>query len=76
MKSGATVKGDTIEDVIKQLGLPSDTAETVKRYNELCAKGSDDDFHKGADHMHSLEQGRSTARAVVACWYSSPCSAV
>lgn len=57
VKSGAMVKGDTIEDVIKQLGLPSDTAETVKRYNELCAKGSDDDFHKGVDHMHSLEQG-------------------
>jgi succinate dehydrogenase/fumarate reductase flavoprotein subunit len=51
------VKGDTIEDVIAQLGLPSETADTVKRYNELASKGSDSDFYKNPTHLHAIESG-------------------
>ena len=51
------VKGDTIEEVVEKLGLPKEAVETVKRYNELAAQGSDDDFHKDVKHLHPIEEG-------------------
>lgn len=58
--SGGTsvyVKGDTIEEVVEKLGLPKEAVETVKRYNELAAKGVDEDFHKDSKHLHAIEEG-------------------
>lgn len=40
------VKDDTLEGVIEKLGLPAETIDTVKRYNEMCAAGKDEDFYK------------------------------
>lgn len=57
VESGAMVKGDTIEEVIEALGLPAETAQTVARYNELVAAGSDTDFYKAAEHLHPIDQG-------------------
>jgi fumarate reductase flavoprotein subunit len=57
VESGDFVKADTIAEVIQALGLPAETNDTVARYNELCAKGSDDDFHKDPSLMISLENG-------------------
>ncbi len=62
MSSGAAtmstcVKGDTIEEVIEKLGLPADTIETVKRYNELCEKGEDTDFFKDPKLMVPIKDG-------------------
>ena len=56
-EAGTLIKGDTIESVIEQLGLPKETIDTVKRYNELAKKGSDDDFHKDPAHLHAIEEG-------------------
>lgn len=55
--TGAMVKGDTLEDVISQLGLPVDTINTIKRYNELAAAGIDADFHKDPSHLHAIKTG-------------------
>lgn len=57
VENGAMVKGDTIEDVIAQLGLPSETIETVKRYNDFVATGEDTEFYKSADHLHPIADG-------------------
>lgn len=57
VESGAMVKGGTIEEVIEALGLPVETAQTVARYNELVAAGSDTDFYKAAEHLHPIDQG-------------------
>lgn len=57
VKNGAMVKGDTIEEVIDQLGLPAETIETVHRYNDLATKGNDDDFHKDTAHLHAIGEG-------------------
>ncbi|MCR5583391.1 MAG: FAD-binding protein [Eggerthellaceae bacterium] len=57
VKKGATVKADTMEELISKLGLPASTMDTVKRYNELCAAGADTDYYKEAEHMHPLEKG-------------------
>ena len=51
------VTGATVEEVIEKLGLPKETIDTVNRYNELAKKGSDDDFHKDAKHLHPIEEG-------------------
>lgn len=40
-------KSDTLEGLAAQIGVPEDELlKTVARYNELCAKGHDDDYGK------------------------------
>lgn len=41
-------KADTIEELAAKLGLPAKVLkDTIERWNGLCAKGRDDDFHRG-----------------------------
>ncbi|WP_041690812.1 FAD-binding protein [Eggerthella sp. YY7918] len=54
VENGAYVKGDTIEDVVEQLGLPASTVETIKHYNEMAKAGEDTEFHKRADMLHEI----------------------
>jgi succinate dehydrogenase/fumarate reductase flavoprotein subunit len=52
------VKGDTIEDVIKQLNLPADaTKATVDKYNGFCQTGIDTDFHKRKEQLIPIADG-------------------
>lgn len=54
---GLVCKADTIEELGQKLGIPADTlAATVKRYNELCAKGVDEDYGKEAYRMRPVAQ--------------------
>lgn len=49
---------DTIEDMASKFDLDAEALrESVNRYNELCAKGVDEDLGKPADMMVSLENG-------------------
>ena len=46
---------DTLEEAIEAAGLPLETTlASIERYNELCDKGSDDDFFKTAEKMHPI----------------------
>ena len=48
---------DTIEDLADKMGVNRKTfVATVKRYNELCAKGHDDDFLKPKTHLFPIEK--------------------
>lgn len=52
------VIADTIEQLAEKLGVDRKTfVATVKRYNELCAKGHDDDYYKPAKYMLPVEKG-------------------
>ncbi len=52
---GLVFKADTIEDLAVQLGIPADTLRaTVDRYNDLAAKGKDEDFGKEAYRMRPI----------------------
>jgi succinate dehydrogenase/fumarate reductase flavoprotein subunit len=52
------VIGDTLEELADKLGVDRKTlVATVKRYNELCAKGHDDDYYKPAKYMLPVEKG-------------------
>ncbi len=47
IEAGQVIQADTIEELAEKLGLPAEElAATVKRYNELCAKGEDEDYGK------------------------------
>jgi len=52
IEAGDYVTADTVEEVIQKLGLPADvTKATIDHYNELAAKGVDDDFHKSKEAL-------------------------
>lgn len=54
--AGVIVEADTVEELAEKLEIPEETfAETVNRYNELCAKGVDEDFGKEAYRMLPLD---------------------
>lgn len=58
VKTKQYFKANTIEDLCKQLGLPAEeTLKSVKRYNELCKKGEDDDFYKDPNLMIPVKNG-------------------
>lgn len=49
-------EGDTAADLAAAVGLDADALQqTIDRYNELCAMGSDDDFGKDSKYMNKLE---------------------
>ena len=55
VESGQYVKGDTLEEVIEQLGLPlENTMATIERYNEMARNGEDLDFHKRSDVLKEI----------------------
>ena len=53
-----SAQGGTIDELIANLEVDADVASTMKaeieRYNELCAKGVDEDFGKAAERMFAL----------------------
>ena len=58
MSGRHVVIADTIEELADKLGIDRKTlVATVKRYNELCAKGYDDDYYKPAKYMLPVEKG-------------------
>jgi succinate dehydrogenase/fumarate reductase flavoprotein subunit len=54
---GNYIKADTLEDVIKELGLPTSTIDTVERYNGYAREGADLEFHKRPDMLHEIKEG-------------------
>ncbi len=55
-EAGFIQSADTIEELAEKLEIPADTlVATVDRYNELCAKGVDDDFGKESYRMLPID---------------------
>lgn len=56
MDADIVVSGDTTEEMCKNVGMPVETAvASIKRYNEMCAKGADDDFGVAKDYLVSVD---------------------
>jgi succinate dehydrogenase/fumarate reductase flavoprotein subunit len=56
LAEGITVRADTLETLAGLIEVPADNLEaTVARYNELCAKGYDEDCLKEAMWMQPLD---------------------
>lgn len=68
---GIVVEDNTLEGLAKKLGVPAENlVATVKRYNELCNKGMDEDFGKEAYRMISLNKppfGAATLGGLLLC---------
>ncbi len=48
---------DTLEELAEKINVPVDNfVASVKRYNELCDKGSDDDYGKRSEIMIKIEK--------------------
>ena len=55
---GYIAVADTLEELAEKIDVPVENfVKTVERYNELVAKGSDDDFGKRAEILISIEKG-------------------
>ena len=55
---GLVVKGDTIEELAAQMGCDASVLKaSFDRYNELCAKGVDEDFGKDASLLVAYGEG-------------------
>ena len=56
MEAGYVQKADTLEELAEKLNIPADNfVATVNRYNELCAKGVDEDYGKEAHRMTPVD---------------------
>jgi len=52
-----TKKADTLEELARLMGVPEDVfVAEIKRYNELCRKGRDDDFFKAPEYLIPVEK--------------------
>jgi fumarate reductase flavoprotein subunit len=52
-----TKKADTLEELSRLMGVPEDTfVAEIKRYNEFCRQGRDDDFFKAREYLIPVEK--------------------
>ena len=57
VENGSYYKADTLDDLAKQTGLDAEKLKAVvARYNELCDKGEDEDFHKNPDFLVKIDE--------------------
>lgn len=55
LDAGQAFSGQTVEELAAAMGVEAaQLSQSVERYNELCAKGADDDYAKAADYMRAL----------------------
>ena len=58
IEMGYLQKADTLEELAEKLNIPADEfVKTVERYNELCAKGVDEDYGKEKHRMTPVDTG-------------------
>jgi succinate dehydrogenase/fumarate reductase flavoprotein subunit len=57
VKNKSVIKSDTLEDLVKQMGLPDSTVEEIKKYNGFCTDGKDTDFYKNPNLLKPIEKG-------------------
>ncbi len=56
IEAGYVQKADTLEELAEKLKIPVDNfVASVKRYNELCAKGVDEDYGKEKHRMTPVD---------------------
>ena len=56
IESGYLQKADTLDELAEKVNIPVDTfVKTVERYNELCAKGVDEDYGKAPHRMTPVD---------------------
>ncbi len=73
VKTGAYVKGETLEELGEKLGMPPGALQkTVARYNDWCDKGYDGDFGVPARFLCSCRRGPFYASTIKAWLLNIP----
>ena len=55
-EQGFFFEANTIEELAEAIGAPADTLKsTIAHYNEMCAKGVDEDYNKPAQYLTTIE---------------------
>ena len=55
--NGGATKADTLEELAEKCHLDAEKLKAVvARYNELCEKGEDEDFHKNPDFLIPIQE--------------------
>lgn len=73
VESGEMWSADTLEDLASQMGIPADTfTATVKRYNEMCAAGVDEDFGVPERFLASIDTPPFYAQPIAAITLTVP----
>lgn len=68
IEAGTAFEANTIEELAEKMGVPAEQfKKTVERYNGLCEKKDDTDFHKRSELLYPLKQGPFYANSVGAC---------
>lgn len=74
IKDGKVVVADTLDELAQKMGVPVEAFKaTVARYNELAAKGHDDDFGKRPELLTPIQKGPFYAGRLVSTLLASPC---
>ncbi|MFR7493636.1 MAG: FAD-dependent oxidoreductase [Adlercreutzia sp.] len=80
VEAGLLIKADTIDELIEKMNAPEwdngkfdgeKFKETLARYNELCAAGSDDDFYKPAEWMTTIDTPPFYAAEMGSSWMTT-----
>ncbi|MDL2217919.1 FAD-dependent oxidoreductase [Christensenellaceae bacterium OttesenSCG-928-M15] len=65
VEGGTAMKGETLEELAQNTGMDAATLKvTVERYDELCAKGKDEDFGKDDENLKKLNMEGTTLNPV------------
>ena len=68
IEAGTAWQADTIEELAQKMGVDSEQMKkTVDRYNSICEKGDDVDFHKRDALLYPVKEGPFYANSVGAC---------
>lgn len=49
------VQADTLEELCEKAGMPLSAVDEIKRYNQFCATGSDEDFGVDPDYLVAID---------------------
>lgn len=80
VEAGLLIKADTIDELVEKMNAPEwdngkfdgeKFKETLARYNELCAVGSDDDFYKPAEWMTTIDTPPFYAAEMGSSWMTT-----
>ena len=55
MDPESCVQADTLEELCEKAGMPLAAIDEIKRYNEFCANGSDEDFGVDPDYLVAID---------------------
>lgn len=75
VEAGMAIMADTIDELIEQMGLDDDAAETFKEtlenYNAMCEAGEDSEFYKPSEYLSTVDTPPYYAAQMGGSWMTT-----